>query len=59
MAFNHTLSKEVKKAIKEMGFKTPTQVQQLVIDYILNTEDVVVKAKTGSGKTAAFATNCG
>lgn len=55
MPFNQTLSEDVLKAIHEMGFRKPTKVQQLVMEYILNREDVVVKAKTGSGKTAAFA----
>ncbi|MCX7842570.1 MAG: DEAD/DEAH box helicase [Clostridia bacterium] len=42
------------KALEEMGFKAPTEVQGKAIPHILNKEDVIVKSKTGSGKTAVF-----
>ena len=42
------------KALDEMGFETPTEVQSRTIPHILNKEDVIVKSKTGSGKTAVF-----
>ncbi len=49
------VDKEIIKALHLLGFKTPTQVQQAVIPLLFNRQDVVVKAQTGSGKTAAFA----
>ncbi len=42
------------KALAEMGFETPTEVQSQTIPHILSREDVIVKSKTGSGKTAVF-----
>jgi len=42
------------KAIEEMGFETPTEVQSQAIPHILNKEDLIVMSKTGSGKTAVF-----
>jgi len=42
------------KALEEMGFKTPTKVQNKAIPHILNKEDLIVISKTGSGKTAVF-----
>lgn len=42
------------KAIEEMGFESPTEVQSRAIPHILNHEDVIVMSKTGSGKTAVF-----
>lgn len=49
------LSDPVIKAINEHRFVEATKVQQVVIPAILAGKDVVVKAKTGSGKTGAFA----
>jgi len=42
------------KALQEMGFEEPTEVQQQAIPHILTQEDVIVRSKTGSGKTAVF-----
>lgn len=42
------------KAIQEMGFEKPTQVQGEAIPHILNKSDLIVRSKTGSGKTAVF-----
>ncbi|MDF2591124.1 MAG: box helicase domain protein [Clostridia bacterium] len=42
------------KAIEEMGFQSPTEVQSKAIPHILNKEDLIVMSKTGSGKTAVF-----
>lgn len=42
------------KAIEEMGFESPTEVQSKAIPHILNQEDLIVMSKTGSGKTAVF-----
>ena len=43
------------KAIAEMGFENPTEVQQHVVPLMLQGSDVVVQSQTGTGKTAAFA----
>ena len=43
------------KAIDDQGYKTPTQVQELTIPPLLEKQDVLVTAQTGTGKTAAFA----
>ena len=48
------ISPEILKAIQEMGFVEPTEVQSESIPTILNHEDVIVMSKTGSGKTAVF-----
>lgn len=49
------MNEKIEKAIKEMGFEELTEVQKKTIPLMLNGKNVVVKAKTGSGKTAAFA----
>ena len=48
------ISAPILKAIEEMGFETPTEVQQRAIPHVLNQEDLIVRSKTGSGKTAVF-----
>jgi len=45
---------EIRKALNLLGYKRPTPVQALVLSHIESTYDLCVKAKTGSGKTAAF-----
>lgn len=42
------------KALNEMGFDEPTEVQRKAIPHILNNKDIIVTSKTGSGKTAVF-----
>ncbi|WP_087109864.1 DEAD/DEAH box helicase [Parendozoicomonas haliclonae] len=42
------------KAIDELGFDTPTEVQAKTIPVALTGADMLVSAETGSGKTAAF-----
>ncbi|HAN21990.1 MAG: DEAD/DEAH box helicase [Clostridiales bacterium GWF2_36_10] len=48
------VSQPILKALEEMGFETPTEVQSRAIPHILNKEDLIVMSKTGSGKTAVF-----
>jgi ATP-dependent RNA helicase DeaD len=48
------LRKEILTALHEMKFDEPTEVQKQAIPLELEGKDVVVKSKTGSGKTAAF-----
>lgn len=46
---------EIKQSLEEAGFKRPTDIQFKAIPNILNGEDVLAIAQTGTGKTAAFA----
>ncbi len=49
------LSKDVLKSVDELGFKTPSEVQQKAIPLLLSEDtDIVALAQTGTGKTAAF-----
>ena len=48
------ISPSILKAIEDMGFETPTEVQCKAIPHVLNKEDLIVMSKTGSGKTAVF-----
>jgi ATP-independent RNA helicase DbpA len=43
------------RALTEVGYAEMTPVQSASLPAILNNKDVVAQAKTGSGKTAAFA----
>lgn len=43
------------QAIEEKGYSQPTPIQQEAIPAILNQQDVMAGAQTGTGKTAAFA----
>ena len=44
----------IEKAIKASGFKKPTAVQDRVIPLVLEGQDIMVQAQTGSGKSASF-----
>ncbi len=48
-------SEDILSAIKQMGFETPTDIQIKTIPAVLEGKDVLARADTGSGKTAAFA----
>lgn len=48
------LSKEVLRAIKDMGFTTPSTVQSKTIPLMMSGADVNAIAPTGTGKTCAF-----
>ncbi len=45
----------VLKSLHEMGFTKPTKIQAMLIPAVLAGKDVIGQAKTGTGKTAAFA----
>jgi len=49
------LSEQIQKALKNNNFQTPTPIQTKVIPLVLESQDIMAKAQTGSGKTASFA----
>ncbi len=48
------LTEQIQRAVKEMGFDSPTPIQAQSIPLILEGHDVVGRSQTGTGKTAAF-----
>ncbi|KXJ60994.1 MAG: RNA helicase, partial [Alteromonas sp. Nap_26] len=42
------------QAVAEMGFETPTSIQQLVVPHAMDGRDILASAPTGTGKTAAY-----
>jgi len=42
------------QAVEQLGFKEPTPIQQSAIPLMLDGQDVIGQAQTGTGKTAAF-----
>ena len=48
------LHAQLQKAISKLAFEKPTPVQEQTIPLALEGKDLLVSAKTGSGKTAAF-----
>ncbi|EKX40607.1 hypothetical protein GUITHDRAFT_46656, partial [Guillardia theta CCMP2712] len=49
------LDDRLKKAIAHMGWQQPTLIQTQAIPLALQGKDILAKAKTGSGKTGAYA----
>ena len=49
------LDKRIVRAVREMGFEKLTPIQVQAIPYLLEGEDIIGQAQTGTGKTAAFA----
>lgn len=55
ISFNEfALSKDVMRAIVDMGFEEATPIQSLAIPYLLDGKDIIGQAQTGTGKTCAF-----
>jgi ATP-dependent RNA helicase DeaD len=48
------LKPELLEALKTMNFLNMTEVQELAIPVVLEHKDLIVRSKTGSGKTGAF-----
>ena len=48
------LESSLQQGIDEMGFEFATPIQSLALPYSLQGKDVIGKAQTGTGKTAAF-----
>ena len=43
------------RALREVGYETPTPIQEATIPVLLRGSDLLGQAQTGTGKTAAFA----
>lgn len=55
MKFNKfNLSENILKALKDLEYINATKVQEKVIPEMLLNKDIIAKAQTGTGKTAAF-----
>ena len=48
------LAEPVFRAIKDLGFETPSKIQEKAIPVLLEGHDLIGQAQTGTGKTAAF-----
>ncbi len=48
------LDERIVRAITEMGFEKLSPIQEQAIPYLLEGEDIIGQAQTGTGKTAAF-----
>ena len=48
------LGQEVKQALDEIGWTNPTPVQQETYEPATARKDLIVQARTGTGKTGAF-----
>jgi ATP-dependent RNA helicase RhlE len=56
MPFDHLgLSPELLRAVEEEGYSEPTPIQEQAIPIVLKGVDLMARAQTGTGKTAAFA----
>jgi ATP-dependent RNA helicase DeaD len=49
------LPEVIMRAIKKVGYESPSPIQSAIIPHVLNGHDVIGQAQTGTGKTAAFA----
>ncbi len=48
------LSRRVQNALRELGFTRPTPIQEAAIPLALEGRDLMIQARTGTGKTGAF-----
>ena len=53
-SFSHILDPRILRALAEQGFARPTLVQAKAIPLALEGRDILARARTGSGKTAAY-----
>lgn len=49
------ISKEIRKSIDKMGFRSLTDVQAKTLPYMMDGRDMIALSPTGTGKTLAFA----
>ena len=52
---DYNIDEEILKALEKLGYQEPTPVQSELFPLLFSHQDAIVKSKTGSGKTAAFA----
>ena len=56
LSFNDlSLSIPIIKALKNVGYESPSPIQAKIIPFVMAGRDVIGQAQTGTGKTAAFA----
>lgn len=56
LSFNDlSLSAPIIKALKNVGYESPSPIQAKIIPFVMDGRDVIGQAQTGTGKTAAFA----
>ncbi len=48
------LSTQILRSLQESGFSQPTPIQEKVIPLVLQRQDIMAQAQTGSGKSASF-----
>ncbi|KAF8909306.1 P-loop containing nucleoside triphosphate hydrolase protein [Gymnopilus junonius] len=53
-SFSHILDARILRALADAGFIRPTLVQAKAIPLALESRDILARARTGSGKTAAY-----
>ncbi|KAG5647838.1 hypothetical protein DXG03_007762 [Asterophora parasitica] len=53
-SFSHLLDSRLLRALADLGFACPTLVQAKAIPLALESRDILARARTGSGKTAAY-----
>lgn len=53
-SFSHVLDARILRALANMGFAHPTLIQAKSIPLALENRDILARARTGSGKTAAY-----
>lgn len=54
-SYSHLLSPLLLRSLADLGFSQPTLIQAHVIPLALGGGDILARARTGSGKTAAYA----
>ncbi|KAJ3753751.1 hypothetical protein EV360DRAFT_52935 [Lentinula raphanica] len=53
-SLSHLLDTRILQALANMGFAQPTLVQSKTIPLALKSWDILMRARTGSGKTAVY-----
>lgn len=53
-SLSHILDTRLLRALADLGFARPTLVQSKAIPLALESRDILARARTGSGKTAAY-----
>ena len=53
-SFSHILDARLLRALADLGFAKATLVQSKAIPLALENRDILARARTGSGKTAAY-----